>query len=292
MKILITGGSGFIGKNLIEGFSSKYEILAPTHDQLELTDEQAVEKYFKLNPVDIIIHGAVRPGHRNAKNPTALLDANLRMFFNLARNSDRYKKLILLSSGLVYDQRHYQPKMKEDYFGRHVPADESGFSKYISAKYVEKTENMVELRVFGIYGKYEDYAIRFISNMLCKAIFDLPLTIKQNRKFDYIFIEDLFPIIEYFMLNQGKYKAYNIAPDLSIELYALAEKVLKITGKKLPIVVGESKMGDEYSGDNSRLKEQIKDLRFTPFDAGIRKLYEWYRESKSVIKKECLIVDK
>ena len=292
MKILITGGSGFIGRNIIEHFQSEHQILAPTHAELELMDDEAVSAYLENNPVDIVIHAAVRPGHRNAKNPSHELYHNTRMFFNLARNSKHFKKMIYLGSGLGYDLRHYLPKMKEDYLGTHIPDDEGGFSKYLISKYIEKADNIVELRIFGIFGKYEDYAIRFISNMICKAIFDLPLTMKQNRRFDYIYIDDLMPAIEYFLNNQGAYKAYNITPDSSIELLQLAEKVKNVSGRNLPIKIGQSGLGPEYSGDNTRLRSEIKELRFTPIDDAISKLYEWYKLNKNKIDRQSILVDK
>lgn len=292
MKIFVTGGSGFIGRNLIEHFGQKHEVLAPSHKELELLDSDAVRNYIEKNPIDIVIHSAVRPGHRNAKDPSRQLDHNCRMFFNLVRNSDKFKKMIFLSSGAVYDMRYYQPKMKEEYFDRHVPIDETGFSKYIAAKYIELADNIIELRFFGIFGKHEDYAIRFISNMICKALFDLPLTMKQNRKFDYIYIDDLMSVIEYFMFNDGQYKAYNVTPDQSVELYSLAEKVKIVSGKDLPIVIGEPGVGVEYSGDNSRLKQEIRGIKFTPTDESIKKLYDWYAANKSIINKEHLLVDK
>jgi len=292
VKILITGGSGFIGRNIIEHFQSEHQILAPTHAELELMDDEAVSAYLENNPVDIVIHAAVRPGHRNAKNPSHELYHNTRMFFNLARNSKHFKKMIYLGSGLGYDLRHYLPKMKEDYLGTHIPDDEGGFSKYLISKYIEKADNIVELRIFGIFGKYEDYAIRFISNMICKAIFDLPLTMKQNRRFDYIYIDDLMPAIEYFLNNQGAYKAYNITPDSSIELLQLAEKVKNVSGRNLPIKIGQSGLGPEYSGDNTRLRSEIKELRFTPIDDAISKLYEWYKLNKNKIDRQSLLVDK
>lgn len=128
MKIFLTGGSGFIGRNIIEQLGGKYEILAPTHAELELLDAETVSDYLDRNQVDVVLHAAVRPGHRNAKDASNQLDHNCRMFFNLARNSDRFGKMIFLSSGAVYDMRYYQPKMKEEYFDAHVPADEVGFS--------------------------------------------------------------------------------------------------------------------------------------------------------------------
>ncbi|MFH1878169.1 MAG: NAD(P)-dependent oxidoreductase [Candidatus Omnitrophota bacterium] len=292
MKILITGGSGFIGRNLNEYLAPKHEVYSPSRKELDLLDENAVKVYLNKNNFDIIIHGAVRPGHRNAKDASGQLFCNTRMFFNLARNSDSYGKMIYIGSGLVYDIRNYVPKMKEDYFDMHVPEDEGGFSKYIIAKYIEKSENIVELRVFGIFGKYEDYAIRFISNAICKSLFDMPITIKQNRKFDYIYITDLMPVIEHFTLNNWQHKSYNVTPDNSIELRELAEKVRMISGKGLPIKISIPGLGAEYSGDNSRMRSEIKSLKYMPVDTAIEDLYGWYSSNIKNIEKNALLFDK
>ena len=291
-KIFITGGSGFIGRNIAEYFAGQAEVFAPSHQELELLDEEAVRSYFRRHDFDVVIHSAVRPGHRNAKDPSHQLDHNCRMFFNLARNADRFKKFIFLSSGAVYDARNYQPKMTEEYFDSHVPADEMGFSKYIAAKYIAQAEKIVELRIFGIFGKYEDYAIRFISNMIGKTLFDLPLTMKQDRKFDYLYIDDLMPVLEHFINNKSEFKAYNVTPDRSVELKDLAEKVKKISGKNLPIKVAQPGLGVEYSGDNTRLRQEINGLRFTPIDEAIGQLYAWYLANKSILKKDLLLHDK
>ena len=121
------------------------------------------------------------------------------MFFNLAGDEELCPRMVFLGTGAVYDMRHYEPLMPEEYFGDHVPADETGFSKYVIAKYAEKADHVVELRPFGVFGKYEDYAIRFISNAICKTLFDLPVTLRQNRRFSYVWIDDLVRVVEHFM---------------------------------------------------------------------------------------------
>lgn len=292
MRVLVTGGSGFIGKNMVEKLLPKYKIFAPSHSELDLLNEKTVRDFLETRQIDVIVHSATKPGHRNVKDPSNLVYANTRMFFNLARNSKLYHKLIFLSSGAVYDERHYQPKMKEDYFDNHVPIDENGYLKYLTAKYIEKMDNAVELRIFGIFGKYEDYAIRFISNAICKTLFDLPITIKQNRRFDYLYIDDLEQVLDYFIKNSGRYCAYNVSPDKSIELYTLAKKVRDISGKELPIVVGKPGLGLEYSGDNSRLKKEMPSIAFTDVDRAIRQLYAWYKKNIHLVNKEFLLVDK
>lgn len=292
MNIFITGGSGFIGKNIIEFLSKKHNVFAPSHKELELLDEDVVKKYFERNYFDVVIHSAVRPGHRNAKDPTNQLYNNLRMFFNIMRNKSRFKKVIFIGSGAVYDISRSLSMVKEDFFDVSVPADEHGFSKYIIAKHIEQIDNVVELRVFGIFGKHEDYAIRFISNAICKTIFDLPITIKQNRKFSYLYIKDFIPILDYFIQNDCKYKAYNITPDDPIELRTVAEKVRDISKKNLPINIAQSNMGLEYSGDNKRLYEEISGLKFTNIDLAIKELYDWHLENVNLINRDFLLFDK
>lgn len=292
MNILLTGSSGFIGKNVLEAMRDRYTFLAPGHRELDLLDENAVEAFFRSHDVDVVVHSAVKPGHRNAKDPTNLYYEDSRMFFNLARCSSLYQKMIVLSSGAAYDIRRDLQNVTEVFFGQRVPLDEHGFFRYVSGKYIELAQNIIELRIFSIFGKYEDYAIRFISNAICKAVYDLPITLRQNRLFDYLYATDFPPILDYFIRNNPRHKAYNVTPDSSITLYVLAEKIRDISGKDLPILVGKPGMGLSYSGDNGRLREEIQNLHLTPIDDALRQLYGWYSENKHLINREFLLYDK
>lgn len=292
MRILVTGGNGFIGRNIVESLARRHEVVAPSHRELDLTDQARVADFFSSNAIDVVIHGAVKPGHRNAQDLSGLLDANTRMFFNIMANAERFGKMILLGSGAVYDMRHYQPKMREEYFGTHIPADPHGFSKYIIEKYLEQRHDVVTLRLFGVFGKYEDYAIRFISNAICKTLFDLPITIKQNRRFDYLYIDDLMPVLEHFVENRAEHPAYNVTPAAAVDLVAIAEMILRKSGKELPVQVGAPGLGGEYSGDNARLTGEISTLRLTPLEESVGSLYDWYAAHRDLLDREQLLVDK
>jgi len=292
-KILLTGGSGFVGKNILESYlAHKYEIAAPSRAQLDLSNEKSVETYFRDKNFDTIIHSAAKPGHRNAKDVSKIYCTNTKIFYNLINHHEKFEKLINIGSGAIYDMRNYKPKMKENYFGINIPEDEHGFCKYKLGKFIQKSDSIVDLRIFGIFGKYEDYAIRFISNAICKTLFDMPITIKQNRKFDYICIDDLMPVLEFFIENHVKYKSYNVTPDESIELFEIAQKILRVSGKNLPVLIKDEGLGLEYSGDNSLLKSEFKDIKFTKIDDSIKELYEYYLQNKQKIDKELLLNDK
>ncbi|MDR0891844.1 MAG: NAD(P)-dependent oxidoreductase [Mediterranea sp.] len=292
--ILLTGGSGFIGKNIQESYlASQYQIDAPSSRELNMADEESVRQYFDSHHPDVVIHAAVKPCHRNAKDFNNLFYTNTRMYFNLERYADRYEKMLVIGSGAIYDSRCYRPKMREEEWTDHIPADEHGFCKYVCEKSIEHSRNIYDLRVFGIFGKYEDYAIRFISNALCKALFDLPITLRQDRKFDYLYVDDLMPILQWFIESSPRHKAYNITPDHSISLHELALMVRQIADKPdLPIQVAQPGMGLEYSGDNQRLREENAGLSFTPIRESVTYLYNWYKERKELLDKQCLLVDK
>jgi UDP-glucose 4-epimerase len=293
MKVLVTGGSGFIGRNIKESYlSQKYTIVAPSRAELDCSDDKSVETFFKKQSFDVVIHSATKPGHRNANDLSNLFLTNSRMMFNLLKHQGSWGKLINMGSGAIYDMQNYIPKMPESYFGTHIPKDEHGYNKYIFGKVLPSLHNVYDFRIFGIFGKYEDYAIRFISNAICKSMFDLPITLRQNKKFDYLYINDLMPVLEHFIENAPTEKSFNITPDKSIELLEVAQLVKQISNKNIEIKVAQDGFGLEYSGDNSLLKGEIKNLHFTPMKDAVQELYNWYLTNKNMINKEFLLVDK
>jgi GDP-L-fucose synthase len=292
--VLLTGGSGFIGRNLAEShLASIYHLLVPTHGELDLCDEEQVRRYLRGQRIDAVIHTAVKPSHRNAPDQALILSTNARMFFALARNSDCFSRMLVTGSGAIYDARHYLPRMGEGYFDEHIPLDELGFSKYITMKVIERAlVPMVDLRLFGVFGKYEDYAIRFISNAICKTLFGLPITLKQNRRFSYLYIRDLASIVELFLEQEVPNHAYNVAPPDSVELLELARLVKRVSRSDVPIVVGAEGMGQEYTADSSSLLAVFPRITFTPFEEAIGDLYAWYSARKNQIRRDVLLEDK
>lgn len=292
-KLLLTGSGGFIGKNIKESYlSEKYEITAPRSFEVNLIDTDAVDEFFKDKTFDVVIHSAVKPAHRNAKDPSDAFYSNMRIFENLERHKDKYGKFINLGSGAIYDVSKNNSDVKEEEIYKNMGTDGHSFCKYVMQKQIDKLDNFVNLNIFGIFGKYEDWQIRFISNAICKAIYDLDITLRQNRRFSYLFIDDLMPILEFFIENDVQHKSYNIVPDEKVELLQLAKIVKKLSNKNVDIKVANEGYGIDYTGNNLRLKSTFMDIKFTNIEKAVCLLYNYYDKNKEMIDKQLLLTDK
>jgi UDP-glucose 4-epimerase len=283
LKVLITGGSGFIGRNLAAQYAGRHEIAAPARAELDLLDADAVRRYLACHRFDAVIHAATERSNRGMNPRPDLLDRNCRMFFNLARNEQSFGRMFFFSSGAVYGRTHWQPRMPEEYFDAHVPDDDYGFSKYICAKAIGRMDRIHELRLFGVFGPYEDWHVRFLSNACARAVWDLPIVIRQNVRFDYLDVEDLGWILESFLRSNPRHRSYNVASGRVFALQTLAQWVVETCGKPLEILIRNSGMGMEYSADNSRLLAEIPDFHFREMKDSIARLYRWYEARKREI---------
>ena len=280
MRLLITGGSGFIGRNLAEQLASAYEVWAPSSAELNLLNGQAVRDYLDAHSFDVIVHAATTRSNRRVAAPADLLDRNCRMFFNLVRNQQRFGKMIHFGSGAEYDRVQLPPRVREDYFDTRVPRDPYGFSKYICAQHIERSEGIVNLRLFGVFGPYEDYTVRFISNACCRALKGLPIVLRQDVRFDYLYTSDLVRIATWFIENNPRHKAYNVCTGQPVALTGVAEIVAKVSGRNPEVSVTTEGMGAEYSADNSRLLTEMGGYQFGDLENSVRTLYGWYEQQE------------
>jgi GDP-L-fucose synthase len=275
VKIFITGTSGFVGRNLKEQLQGRHDLHCPGRAELNLLDAETMREYLSGGGFDAVIHCAVN---------ISSVEETLKMYFNLERCSGSFGKMLCVGSAAEYDLRHYVPKMKESYFGEHVPADVYGFAKYVIARDVEiRHRNLYNLRVFGIYGKYENHKRRFISNNICRVLCDLNLSLQKNMYFDYLYVDDFVRIVELFLGSEPARRSYNICTGHRVDLLSLAGMIREIDGRGRPITVKEEGLKPEYTGDNSRFLNDFGAFDFTPHEQAVAELYRWYRDSGLVV---------
>ena len=139
------------------------------------------------------------------------------------------------------------------------------------------------MRIFGLFGKYENWKTTFISGACCKALKNLPITIRKNVYFDYVFIDDFVRIVEWFIDHEPKFHEYNICSGKKYSLIELANYVKNVSKKEVPIIVCQEGLAKEYTGSNVRLLNEIKELSFTGIEDAIKDLYCYYQSIEEQI---------
>ncbi len=278
MNILITGASGFIGRNLTEFLARIYSciLFTPRSFELDVTNENDVDAFIKNNKIEVIIHAANRGGGRDKAGMTDLVHINLRMFFNIIKNAPKVAKIINIGSGAEYQKHKPIVDVCEEDAYKALPLDDYGFCKSIDSRYIEHISNAYHLRVFGCYGKYENYKLRFISNAIIKNLLHLPIEIVQNVYFDYIYINDLVKIISYFIVNGGQYRSYNVSSGRKTDLITLAQIINETGDFTSEIIVKNHGLNNEYSSNNTRIMNEIGPFTFTPHEQAIMELRDYY----------------
>jgi len=290
-KILITGASGFIGRSLYEHFSNVYfsplerNVIATTRQDLDLLDSDSVYKFLKQNKFDAVIHSATYDAApRFAKKDSQLvLEKNLRMFFNIYSARAHFGKMIYFGSGAEAGRENWIPKMTEDYIEKKIPPDQYGFSKHIMNEVAGQSTNIYNLRLFGVFGKFDDWRYRFISNVCCKAALDMPIIINKNVRFDYLDMQDLANITERFIEKTTNRQSYNVCSGNVYDYRTIAEKIREISGKDLEIIIKEGGESPEYSGNPANILTEFESLSITPLDISLKRLYNWYSQCKTNI---------
>lgn len=282
-NILLTGSGGFIGLHVKNFLSEKFNLFTPRSFQLNLLDQKAVSNYVKENDIELIIHSA-SCGVRIT--PDATIDdvakPNFDMFKNLADCVNENCPMITFGSGAEYDKSRPIHKIQEENFAQNIPQDPYGYSKYLISKEIEKCENILNLRIFGIYGLYEDKS-RVTSCIVNDNLAHRPILLNQNVIFDFIWIEDFCKIVEFFINNPTKEKFVNVTPTESIEIVELAKIANRFSDFKSEIIIKKEGLNKEYTGDNSKLCNLMPELKFTSYEEGMKKFYSLMKNQTQVL---------
>lgn len=291
--ILILGSTGFVGRNLKEYFEqrNKYHILCPTRRELDLLSEQAVDRYLIDNTVDVIFHCAIFSPVTEQEEQEAV-KKDIQMFLTLEKNKDKYKKMIYLGSGAEYDKTEPIIKVKETDIGKRIPKNQYGLAKYVIGKMIENSCNIYNFRIWGLFGKYENWWITFISNCCCKAVKNYPISIRKDTCFDYLWIDDFCRIAEWAVEHELKYHTYNVGSNRRIFLSEIAKIVQKVSHAEEGILICKSGYGNEYTANSTRLLQAYGKDYTTPIENAISELYLWYEQHPEIIDMQTLVYGK
>ena len=269
-KILFTGGTGFLGRNLVPKLREKYEIVAPTRQELDLKDLNAVDSYIKNNQFDVIIHAAIpNVAFNNSDKEENLLKDSLGVFLKLHQLQDYYGKMFYFGSGAEYGKQCPIVDVMEDYFGTVLPETDYGLAKYVMNSLCRQSKNIYNLRIFGCYGP-TDAGFKLITYVIRRCMEQATIELNKDCKFDFMWVMDLCMVLEYFIENTPQYHDYNVCTGKATWLTDIAHIIKSEMNSNSQIQLKEECKANEYSGNNLRIITEINSLKFTPLLEGIR----------------------
>ena len=80
-----------------------------------------------------------------------------------------------------------------------------------------------------------DYTVRFISNACCRAVKGLPIVLRQDIVFDYLYVKDLVKLTMWFIENEARHRAYNVCSGRPVAITELARAIARVSGEEMCI---------------------------------------------------------
>ena len=305
MKILLTGGSGMVGRN-IQDYAQLYrddEVLHPSSRELNLLDFESVKAYLKQHQPNFIIHAAGIVGgiQANIDNPVKFLVDNLKMGQNLvlAAQEVGIKQLLNLGSSCMYPRLAPNPLREEQILtGALEPTNEGyALAKIVTAKLCiycsQESDGQLQYKTLipcNLYGKYDKFdGVK--SHMIPAALYKIHQAEVQNAneveiwgdgtaRREFMYAEDLADAVFYALDNFERMPEMlniGLGHDFSINEYydavativgfegSFAHDLTKPVGMKQKLVSTE------------KLEEFGWKHRYSLTD-GLQKTYQYYLE--------------
>ena len=278
MRILFTGGTGFIGRNAIPILSCCHEIIAPSRNDLNLLDPKAVSAFLIDHSIDVVIHSAnPNPANGTGDEPGNLYSDSVQMFSSFYENRGLVKRIIHLSSGAIYNKACDIHLATEEQAFDSMPRDDYGRAKRAILRMTEG--NIYGFILFGCYGP-SDAGSKFITHCIRCRLRDEPITIRQDCWFDYLHVFDLAHILAWAVDHEMQHNVYNICSGTPVLLSAIAQEVNHQMGPA-SIEFLRGGLNLEYTGSNRRLRAEY-DRPFITLEEGIARQISWERAHSKV----------
>lgn len=300
-KILITGSSGMVGRNIIEFEKSKnYILLTPSSKELNLLDRKSVDAYLKINMPDIIIHcaGIVGGIQANMAHPVKFLVENTQMGLNILMSAYELgiQKFINMSSSCMYPRDAINPLGEELILKGELEPTNEGYAiaKVTSTRlceYINRENSAFQYKTVipcNLYGKYDKFDPKH-SHMLPAVIKKIDEAKEKNQdsvdiwgdgeaRREFMYAEDLADFIYYAIENFNRMPQninVGLGHDYTInEYYKTISEVIGYKGRFVHDLTKPIGMRQKLIKD-----EKLKEFGWkykTSLKIGIEKTYDYY----------------
>jgi UDP-glucuronate 4-epimerase len=310
MKVLVTGGAGFIGSHLVEALLANGHAVSVVDDfndfynpqikrknlesaladirlhTIDIRDKDAVLKIFSAERPEVVVHLAARAGVRpSIQHPELYLATNINGTFHLLEASKKYgvENFIFASSSSVYGASGVTP-FREDHvltqtlspYACTKLAGEHLCSNYSYLYHIR----VVCLRFFTVYGPRQrpDLAIHKFTDLIHRG---KPIDVYGDgtARRDFTYIEDIIQGVVASIQYQGaSFDIFNLGESETIELREVIAEIETGLGKKATINLLPPVPGDMLAtyADISKARRLLGYAPATRIQSGLRKFIEWY----------------
>ncbi len=315
MKIVITGGSGFIGTNLVNYLNKKkFKLLnidkisyASTHEKFKKIKKKNNYRFLKVDicnfkllentlnkfkPSYIINLAANSHVDRSILSPKDFFNENIIITQNILEYLRRNKKirLIHISTDEVYGSTINKKFKETSILEPSSPYSSSKASCDLLINSYSRTYNLncCILRPSNNYGPYQ-FPEKFIPTIITKAQKNLPIPIygKGKNIREWIYVEDTCKAIEKIIYNFNKDEIYNVGSGYCKENIKIAKNLIKIFSKtKSKITYVRDRAGHDfrYALNSKKIRTKLKWSSNTSLSSGLVKTIEWYNSNTLWIK--------
>jgi len=272
--ILITGSSGFIGKNLIKKIPKYSTTIEKNGEKIDLRDK---EKVLKLKRVNTVIHLAGKTPYSKKLSNNEIFEHNILGTLNILEYciSKKVEKLIFVSS-YIYGNSKNNPINEKHIVQPHNTYTKSKYlAEELCKDYAKKFGiKLIILRPFNLFGNLQKKGF-LISNIIeaIKNNSSISITNKNNKR-DYLLIDDFIDVILKMIDFDCKLEIFNIGSGKSYSFEKIIQLFEKKSGKKI-------KRENKVSKDNNISKIQADISKITKktgwhpkynFEEGVEKI--------------------
>lgn len=313
MKILITGGAGFIGSSLADSLLNEgndivvvdnfndyyaYEIkeanvkhnLDNPHYHLykiDLTDKKALKNVFAENDFDTVVHLAGRAGVRpSIERPEDYVESNILATIHILELMKDFnvKKLVFASSSSVYGNckaQIFSEDLKVTEPISQYAATKSACEQFCYTYHKLYNMNIVCLRFFTVYGPRQrpDLAIHKFTDLISKHQ-PIPVFGDGTTKRDYTYIDDIISGVKAAIAyNKTPYEIINLGGGEPVSLSQMIKTIETTLGEKAIIDRKPMQKGDvdKTVSDISKAQRLLGYNPQTRFSDGIAKFIKWWK---------------
>lgn len=294
MRILVTGGTGTVGKHLQKLIPDGI-FLGRSHEHGgDLRDPTYVKWLMSSYTPDVVVHLAAKVGgiQENIKKPAEFFDDNILINTNVLKYSHQYgvKQFIGVLSTCIYPDKSVKyPMTEEDLFlGPPTPTNFSyGYAKRALAvqidaynqQYGTKYNYLIPCNLYSEFDNfYNENKMHFITALLHKiknSTGSIELLGNGTPLRQFMHANDLARVIKE-VIDKKITKNFNVATYENYSIDEMAKIALKELGLDLKIIYTNPNLNGQFRKDVSseKLKTLLPDFKFTPFKQGIKTVYD------------------